>query len=265
MFVGSFAAFCLLDILYKSRTLPTISLWKIKGVVAFILAFYLTAYSPYIWDDWFGKHRLIDATHMPLISTVLIGLLMYELGIYAWHRASHAFQPMWRWSHQVHHSVERIDVYSALYFHPLDILGFSLLGSLTLVMVFGVSPTAASIIGSITNVLAVFQHANIKTPHWLGYFVIRPEAHNVHHKRGFHFKNFGDIPHWDMLFGTYYNPATSDVEVGFFEGSSSRLGDMLMGRDISMESDHDRDASGDRAHDSPAILPVHSAERTLSM
>jgi len=173
---------------------------------------------------------------MPLVPSVLIGLFVYELGIYAWHRAGHHFQPMWRWNHQLHHSADRIDVYGAYYFHPIDILGFALVGSFALVLILGVTPEAAAIIGFITNILAVIQHANIKTPRWLGWFIMRPEAHNVHHQRGVHFKNFGDIPHWDMLFGTYYNPATWEAEAGFFDGSSEHMTEILMGTDISRES-----------------------------
>lgn len=235
-FLGIFALLCVLDFFYKPRSFPKIAYWRTKGIVAFMLAMYITYYAPHLWDSWFGKYRLIDGTHLPLIPTVIIGLFIYELGIYAWHRMSHAIQFMWRFNHQLHHSAERIDIYGALYFHPIDIMGFALVGSFTLIMVFGVSVEAATIIGFITNILAVLQHANIKTPRWLGYFVMRPEAHNVHHQRGVHYQNFGDIPHWDMLFGTYYNPESWSSEAGFFDGSSARLADILRGRDISLES-----------------------------
>jgi sterol desaturase/sphingolipid hydroxylase (fatty acid hydroxylase superfamily) len=239
LFIGAFVLLCILDAFHKPRSFPEIRFWKTKGVLSFILAFYLTIYSPFLWDEWLGRHRLFDATQLPLLPSVIGGLFLYELAIYAWHRAGHAFQPMWRWNHQIHHSAERIDVYGALYFHPADIMGFALMGSLTLVMIFGITPEAASIVGFITNLLAIFQHSNLKTPRWLGYFVMRPEAHNLHHQKGVHFKNFGDIPHWDMLFGTFHNPATWDAEAGFFVGASARLPEMLMGRDMSRLSGRD--------------------------
>ena len=31
---------------------------------------------------------------------------------------------------------------------------------------------------------AMFQHANVNTPHWLGYLIQRPESHNIHHALG---------------------------------------------------------------------------------
>ena len=53
---------------------------------------------------------------------------------------------------------------------------------------------------------AIFQHANVRTPRWLGYFVQRPESHSLHHERGVHRDNYSDLPVFDMLFGTFRNP-----------------------------------------------------------
>jgi sterol desaturase/sphingolipid hydroxylase (fatty acid hydroxylase superfamily) len=79
----------------------------------------------------------------------------------------------------------------------------------------------------------MFQHANIKTPRWLGYIVQRPESHCVHHERGVHRFNYSDLPLWDMVFGTFRNPAEWRGEAGFYKGASSRILAMLLGRDVS--------------------------------
>jgi sterol desaturase/sphingolipid hydroxylase (fatty acid hydroxylase superfamily) len=42
-----------------------------------------------------------------------------------------------------------------------------------------------------------------------------------------------NLPLWDMVFGTFRNPATWDKEAGFYKGASSRIWDMLIGRDVS--------------------------------
>lgn len=79
----------------------------------------------------------------------------------------------------------------------------------------------------------IFQHANINTPHWLGYLIQRPENHNIHHGRGVHHYNYPDLPLWDMVFGTFRNPRElRDVRCGFYQGASARLLDMLIGRDV---------------------------------
>ena len=80
---------------------------------------------------------------------------------------------------------------------------------------------------------AFLQHANIRTPRWLGYIIQRPEAHGIHHQRGVHGYNYADLPLWDMVFGTFRNPAIWREQAGFYEGGSKRIGAMLIGRDIS--------------------------------
>jgi sterol desaturase/sphingolipid hydroxylase (fatty acid hydroxylase superfamily) len=53
------------------------------------------------------------------------------------------------------------------------------------------------------------------TPRWVGYIVQRPEMHRLHHERGKHTNNFGDIVIGDVLFGTCRNPARYDGPCGF--------------------------------------------------
>ena len=79
---------------------------------------------------------------------------------------------------------------------------------------------------------ACFQHANIRTPRWLGYIVQRPESHSVHHGRGVHAYNYTDLPIFDLLFGTFKNPEHHEVEAGFYDGASRRLGQLLLGVDV---------------------------------
>ena len=51
-----------------------------------------------------------------------------------------------------------------------------------------------------------------------------------HHEAGVHARNYGDIPLFDMLFGTFVNPREFDGEVGFHDGGSKKLGAMLAGK-----------------------------------
>lgn len=84
--------------------------------------------------------------------------------------------------------------------------------------------------------LGIFQHANLRTPRWLGYFIQRPESHAIHHQRGVHAFNYADLPLWDMVFGTFHNPEVGRQQKplqGFYDGASARIGSMLMFRDVS--------------------------------
>ncbi len=230
--LGLFAGFAALDLVARARPLPEVANWRLKGLAFTFLYFSAATFAPLMWDGWLGQYQLFDGSSLPLWGQILGGFLLLEFGIYAWHRTMHNVTPLWRWFHQLHHSAERVDIWGAFYFHPFDMLGWAFLGSLCLVLGFGISAEAAIFINVAATFCSMFQHANIRTPRWLGYFVTRPESHSLHHERGVHARNYGDIPVYDMLFGTFENPRTFDGEVGFHDGGSSRIGAMLIGREI---------------------------------
>jgi len=230
--LGLFGAFAAVDLLVRARRFPEVGRWRLKGIAFMLLYFAVATFAPLMWDGWLGAHRLLAADALPLWAQVAGGFLALELGIYVWHRTMHNMPFLWRWFHQMHHSAERVDIWGAFYFHPLDMLGWTLLGSLCLVLGFGISAEAAILVAVAATFCSMFQHANIKTPRWIGYLVTRPESHSLHHERNVHARNYGDIPLFDMIFGTFVNPATFEGEVGFHEGGSRKLGAMLVGREI---------------------------------
>lgn len=201
--------------------------WRLLGVVSFVLYFAIATYAPYLWDSWLGAYQLIDGSRLPLWAQVVAGFLIVEFAIYFWHRTMHAWDPLWRATHQMHHAAERVDIWGAFYFHPLDMLGWALLNSVCLVGIFGMQPEAALIVAIIATIPPMFQHLNIATPHWLGYVLQRPESHLIHHQRGVHAFNYGDIPLPDMIFGTFRNPRSWEGENGFHPGSTLQIADML--------------------------------------
>ncbi|HEX8258430.1 MAG TPA: sterol desaturase family protein [Allosphingosinicella sp.] len=230
--LGLFAAFGALDLVARARAFPDVAHWRLKGAAFTLLYFAAATAGPLLWDGAIGRYRLFDASALPLALQVAGGLLLLELGIYAWHRSMHRVPLLWRWFHQLHHSAERVDIWGAFYFSPLDMIGWALLGSLVLVGGFGIGAEAAILVGVLVTFLSMFQHANIRTPHWLGYFIVRPEGHSLHHERGVHGYNYCDLPLWDMLFGTFRNPRAWNGEAGFWNGASRRVGAMLLGKDV---------------------------------
>lgn len=229
---GLFLAFVCLDLVAPARAFPSVRGWRLKGLAAAILYYVISTRAPFLWDGFLGEHTLINAQALPLWLAAPLAFLAYELGVYAWHRTMHGSDLLWRVFHQTHHSAERVDIWGALYFHPLDMLGFAFVGSFMLVFVFGFSPEAVLIAYAAGTFCGLFQHANLRTPRWLGWFVARPEMHALHHERGVHRFNYGDIPVWDMVFGTYRNPAHWEGQAGFYDGASHRVGDLLIGRDV---------------------------------
>src|SRR5262249_10433299 len=113
------------------------------------------------------------------------------------------------------HGPERIEVLTAFYKHPFEIVAESIASSALLYLVLGISREAAFVITNISGILGLFYHWNIATPRWLGYIVPRPESQCVHHQRGVHAFNYSELPIVDMMFGTFRNPPTFTGDCGF--------------------------------------------------
>lgn len=238
---------------FPARKLPEIPYWKIKGVMSFFLFFYLSSYLPLLYASWLPSAQLIDLTSMNVGLAATIGVLIYELGMYVWHRSMHKNNALWRAFHQMHHSAERLDTFGAFYFSPLDMIGFTLLGTLCFSFIVGIPPQSITIMLLVTNFFSIFQHANIRTPEWVGYIVQRPESHAVHHAKGIHAFNYSDLPLFDILFGTFRNPREYVKETGFYHGASARVGEMLMFQDVSFPvndktNDHVPTKNADQYH-----------------
>ncbi len=230
--LAMFAGLALWEHAAPARELPRVRGWTARALASFAVYFLLSSYLPLLWGDTLAPIALADLSGWPLAASVALALLAYEMGAYAWHRSMHRFTPLWRLLHQMHHSSERLDVVSAFWFSPLDMVTWTLLPSLVFALA-GVPPQAATITLLAITFLAIFQHANVRTPRWLGWLVQRPEMHTVHHAREVHHYNYADLPFIDLLFGTFRNPRGHEYETGFWHGASSRVGDMLLLRDVS--------------------------------
>jgi sterol desaturase/sphingolipid hydroxylase (fatty acid hydroxylase superfamily) len=225
------------EALTPGKRLPLIKGWMLRGLGAFAVYFYLSSYLPLLWDTTLAQYQLFNLEGLPVVAAAAVGLLVYEFVLYWWHRTMHQTHWLWRSFHQMHHSAERLDTFGAFYFSPLDMAGFTFVGSLSLSLIVGLPAQAVTYFLFITLFLAIFQHANIRTPQWLGYFIQRPESHSLHHGRGVHRYNYADLPVFDMLFGTFRNPKTFVEETGFYDGASARIPDMLAFRDVSTPKD----------------------------
>jgi sterol desaturase/sphingolipid hydroxylase (fatty acid hydroxylase superfamily) len=220
-----------------ARRLPPVRGWRRRGLIAFALYFLVAAYLPLLWSEQLGAYQLFDLTGLGRFGGALVGVLVYEAGAYFWHRSLHASSLLWRGLHQMHHSAERLDTFSAFWFSPLDMVGWTALNSLCLTLIVGLDPGAATLVVYAVTFLGIFQHSNIRTPRWLGFIVQRPESHSHHHGRGVHAGNYSDLPLFDLLFGTLHNPESFAPATGFHDGASERLAEMLLFRDVSAAPD----------------------------
>lgn len=228
-----YGAMMLWEALAPARELPRVRGWIPRALTSFVVYFYLSSYLPLLWDEYLLRYQLFDLSYLGTVGGALVGLFVYEGLLYFWHRAMHENNSLFRSFHQMHHSAERLDSFGAFYFSPLDMIGFTFLGSLSLSLLVGLTPQAVTVFLFATVFMGIFQHCNVKTPQWLGYLIQRPESHTVHHGRGLHYYNFSDLPVFDLLFGTFRNPRGYEMETGFYQGASARVPEMLCLRDVS--------------------------------
>jgi sterol desaturase/sphingolipid hydroxylase (fatty acid hydroxylase superfamily) len=222
------------EALFPGRELPKVRYWKLRGILAFLIYFYISSYLPVFFNPVLEPYRLVDLTHLGTWGA-FVGIFLYELCVYVWHRQMHRSDALWKTFHQMHHSAERLDTYGAFYFSPLDMIGWTVISSLCFALFVGLTPQAITVTLLVTSFMGIFQHANIKTPRWLGYIIQRPESHTYHHAQQIHRYNYSDLPVFDIIFGTFYNPKKFEHETGFYHGASKRIVDMLLFKDINRQ------------------------------
>lgn len=227
-------SFLLLDFIIQRRKYDKTRHWRLRGFLVTGAIFFFTAEVAALWGNLLGDFHLLDGSILSPLVGAGIGILVYEFFHYWYHRLAHKWNWLWRAGHQMHHSAESLDAFGAYYLHPFDAVMFTTIGSLVFFPLLGLTVEAGVIATLFLTFNAMFQHANLSTPHWLGYLIQRPESHHIHHGKGIHRNNYSDLPLWDIVFGTFNNPqSVKGIECGFYKGASSRIIDMLFSRDVS--------------------------------
>lgn len=224
-------AFLLLDLVIRNRKFDAPRFWRLQALAVSAAAFALSIPVALLWANVIGERSLLNLAGLGTWGGAAVGILVYELLHYWYHRIAHESDFVWKLAHQMHHSAESMDAWGAYYLHPMDVFFFTSLASLVFFPLLGLSAAAGAVGAAFLTLNAMFQHANIRTPRWVGYIIQRPESHSVHHGR--HRNNYSDLPLWDMVFGTFENPAEMMDRAGFYKGASRRIWDMLLFRDVS--------------------------------
>lgn len=211
MLIYLFAVFAVCFALERVRPgwrLPQVPTWATRVVLLNLIQLGVVLLAGRTWEAW-------------LASASLLRL-----------RWRHEVDWLWRGFHQIHHSPQRIEVITSFYKHPGEMIVNSILGSLLVYALLGLSLEAGAVYTACTALGEFFYHTNVTTPRWIGFVFQRPEMHRIHHQHGRHRNNYGDIVWWDMLFGTYENPARFEATCGFDDAKENRLLAMLAYRDV---------------------------------
>jgi sterol desaturase/sphingolipid hydroxylase (fatty acid hydroxylase superfamily) len=224
------------EALWPARQFPARRGWRWIGVGFLVLIGTAGAVVPLLLPvQWMAAHRWLDGTGLGVVGGTLVGWIALSFVSYLYHRTAHAWSPLWRISHQIHHSPQRVDVSGSALFHPFEMVVQVLLQLFVTVLVLGLDPLAAALTGVVAAFHGIFQHWNVRTPHWIGYIVQRPEAHCLHHERGVHARNYADFPLWDMVFGSFHNPREFAGDCGFDAPADLRMAAMLAWRDVNQD------------------------------
>lgn len=240
--LGCVSIAAIIMILYESQIprqkWPQVKTWWVRALLmngAQVMISYLTGY--YI-DSHFSQYAILHFCS-PNIVQIIIGYLTITFIYYWWHRLRH--QPIfWELFHQLHHSPSRLEVITAFYKHPLEIFADGILSSAILYFLLGIDPSAGAVVIAMTGLAELFYHWNIKTPYWLGFIFQRPESHCVHHELGKHDYNYSDLPIWDMLFGTFYNPKENKFICGFSNDRELKLKEIMLFKNVNNKVPYER-------------------------
>jgi sterol desaturase/sphingolipid hydroxylase (fatty acid hydroxylase superfamily) len=234
-FFALIGALWIVESLAPARALPRIRGHWLRGLLSLVGYFLVSSYLPVLIAPWLAPLKVADLSWLGTLGGGMGAFVVYQLFAYGYHRSLHHFDGLFRRVHQVHHSAERLDVASAFLFAPLDMVGWTLISTIALSLV-GITPSATIVFLLFGTFLSTFQHANLRTPRWLGYLIQRPESHSLHHARGVHSGNYADLPVFDLVFGTFVNPTDFATSTGYYDGASARIGDMLRFRDVTQPS-----------------------------
>jgi sterol desaturase/sphingolipid hydroxylase (fatty acid hydroxylase superfamily) len=235
--VLAFVACFVLERLLPGWRLPSVRTWPLRVLLINAAQLAVVLLAGISWERWASSYAVFHLSAH--VSPAAGGLLAYFIAtfvFYWWHRWRHEVDMLWLGFHQIHHSPQRLEVITSFYKHPGEMVVNSILGSLLVYALLGLSPQAGAVYTLCTALGEFFYHTNVRTPQWVGYVFQRPEMHRIHHQYGRHKNNYGDIVWWDMLFGTYENPPTWDDHCGFDDAQEQRLLDMLAYKDVHKSS-----------------------------
>ena len=252
----TYLVMAVIEKLRPARTFPERPGWQWTGMAFLLTIMSLGIAVPLLLPEaWLEPRRWIDGTRLGIVGGAIVGYVMLQFGVYAWHRSAHNVNFMWRAFHQIHHSPQRVDIPGSNVFHPFEMLAYTALLLFVTVIVLGLEPVAAAIVGYLFAFGGMFQHWNVRTPQWIGYILQRPESHCVHHRRGVHYFNYADFAPIDLLFGTWRNPKEYRGECGFDSPADRRMLPMIALADVN-EPLYGAGSRGARPRDQAGTQPA---------
>lgn len=230
--IGVGLVLMVLERLIPDQVLTKVNGWWARVIVVNILQLGVVLLADLAWNQWFHVHLFSLPIYFSPPLAAFVTYLILTFVFYWWHRLRHDINFLWLSCHQLHHSASRIETITSFYKHPVELIINGIIIAAVNFGLCGLTIDGAAWVTLYTALAEFFYHMNIKTPHWIGYIIQRPEMHRIHHRRGFHYNNFADLPIWDMLFGTFENPPAVETPCGFKPDREVRFTDILRFRNV---------------------------------
>lgn len=235
LYISIVVGFCMMafERVYPGTALPQVSRWLLRAISFNVYQVVIVVVAGYTWNVWLQGTSLLQMSEYNLWLGALLTYVCSTFIYYWWHRIRHESRFWWRFAHQIHHSASRLEILTSFYKHPLEIWLNSVLSAGIVYPLMGCSVEQGTVYTLLIAGGEFFYHWNVRTPRWVGHLIQRPESHRIHHQRGMHTKNYGDLPIFDKMFGTFSNPKNADrVKCGFDAELECSIGPMLLGREI---------------------------------
>jgi len=160
-------------------------------------------------------------TQAPYLLQVVLVMLLGDGLMYWWHRLAHRLPTLWA-VHSVHHMPERINMLMAGRHHVF----YAPLGQLFVgvpLLLIGLPPALFAWQWFAILVVQNLSHADIefRVPRFMHRVLVTPHYHRLHHSAAPAHANANFalmLPLWDILFGTFVDPARAPVAAAGIEG-----------------------------------------------
>jgi sterol desaturase/sphingolipid hydroxylase (fatty acid hydroxylase superfamily) len=164
-----------------------------------------------------------------LVGAVIVSLVVEDFFFYWYHRLEHKSKWLWQ-IHKLHHMDRELDVLTDVRHNWLESAVTSLFASVPMMILFKfdhidpfkLGATAGVLITVLQTAIGNLNHFNAR---WhfgrVGWLINGPQMHRIHHSRleGHRDTNFvGFFTPWDIVFGTYYDPAQDEFPPTGVEG-----------------------------------------------
>jgi len=214
VFLSGFFIFLTVEQLFSARagTLPLYRRATLHAGIAIVntVCVRLLVYVPLLmWIVYVEQMGWGVARWLGLVGwqEFILSVIVLDAFDYFWHRANHRIPFLWRF-HKAHHSDNDLDVFTALRFHPGELLISSLAKAIWIV-IWGPSAFAWFLFEISVSICAQFHHSNIDMPEsieqQLSKIIVTPRFHALHHlvEREYGDRNYSTIfSVWDRFFGT---------------------------------------------------------------